>query len=202
MNKSALLIFMKNPVLGKVKTRLAKTIGEAKALEVYHLLLEHTFKITTSVSCDKFIFYSDHVEQNDNWGKNGHHQELQEGNDLGERMQNAFSHVFVQDYDKAIIIGSDCYELTSEMIEKAFNALDTRDAVIGPAKDGGYYLLGMKSMHSQLFESKRWSTDSVLQETVNDIQKMKLKLVMLETLNDIDEVDDLQSPPFDRFIPS
>lgn len=202
MSKIALLIFMKNPVFGKAKTRLAKTIGDAKALEVYSILLEHTFKITTSLSYDKFIFYSDFITQNDIWKKNCYHQQLQEGDDLGKRMHSAFASIFSQHYEKAVIIGSDCYELTSEIIERAFDALDTHDVVIGPAKDGGYYLLGIKSLQSALFQDKRWSTNSVLQDTINDIQKMKLKFALLETLNDIDEVEDLQSPPFNKFIPS
>ncbi len=202
MNKNALIIFMKNPVVGKVKTRLAKSIGDENALKAYQILLEHTLKITQPLACDKYIFYSDKMERNDNWKQNGYRQYLQTGNDLGERMSHAFSTIFKLDYQRAAIIGSDCYELTSIVIENSFSLLTENDIAIGPAKDGGYYLLAMKSFHRELFKNKTWSSDAVLSDTIKDIRAKKLKYVLLEELNDIDDVEDMHAPPFNRFIPS
>lgn len=199
MNKNALIIFVKNPVSGKVKTRLAKSIGDENALKVYQVLLEHTFKITEPLACDKFVFYSDKIEKD--WQHNSYQQHLQSGNDLGERMSNAFSEIFKLGYQRVAIIGSDCYELTSAIIEKSLSELSENDIVIGPAKDGGYYLLAMKSLHPELFKNKTWSSDSVLSDTFKDVHAMKLKYKLFEELNDIDDVNDLHAPPFEQFIP-
>jgi hypothetical protein len=186
-----LMVFAKNPDLGKVKTRLAKTIGEEKALAVYLKLLEHTYAIADKAFADKAIFYSDRVEEFDILDYYKFPKFLQKGKDLGERMDRAFGEAFAQGYGKVVIIGSDCYELTDEIIQHAFDLLDEKNVVLGPAKDGGYYLLGMNRHYSHLFRDKKWSTPDVLLDTIIDIQKLKLKYALLPTLNDVDEEDDL-----------
>lgn len=148
MKREALIIFIKNAVPGKTKTRLAQSIGDDNALAVYRILLEHTHRITSGLTCATFVFYSDAIMPQDCWQQSGCRQCLQQGNDLGERMRNAFQSVFEQQYQKVVIIGSDCYELTSEILQQAFIKLNTTDVVIGPAKDGGYYLLGIKAISS------------------------------------------------------
>jgi rSAM/selenodomain-associated transferase 2 len=109
-------------------------------------------------------------------------------------MANAFSRV-LQDVDIAVIIGSDCLELTAAIIEDAFSALERFDAVIGPARDGGYYLLGMKQFHPELFAGKQWSTSTVFQDTVADLRALGLAYTALPVLSDIDDIDDLRRSP-------
>ena len=144
MKTNALLIFTRNPQLGKVKTRLAKTIGDEKALEVYNDLLHHTMTETQNLKCDKFVFYDENVELNDVWSINFYEKKLQFGADLGAKMQNAFQHIFDLGYKNCVIIGSDLFDLRTSHINEAFNKLEANDVVLGPAEDGGYYLLGMK----------------------------------------------------------
>ena len=113
MNKNQLIIFIKNPVLGKVKTRLAKYIGDRSALQIYLSLLKHTFKITKELEdVVKVVYYSDVVEEDDMWISTSFGKSLQEGNDLGMRMKNAFQTAFNEGAERVVIIGSDCFELT------------------------------------------------------------------------------------------
>ncbi len=188
--KNALIIFIKNPVPGKVKTRLARTIGEEKALAVYQKLVAHTQAICEKVDVDKFVYYSDFLDDINEW--KDCEPLLQSGIHLGERMENAFNQLFEDPaYEKAVIIGSDCYELTAEIIKEAFTRLNHYDVVIGPAFDGGYYLLGMKQLHTALFENKTWSTSTVLQQTISDLNQLQISYFLLPELSDIDEEKDL-----------
>lgn len=190
-NKKALLLFTKNPELGKCKTRLAKTIGDVKALEIYIKLLEHTREIVIPVDVDKFVFYSETIEREDDWDNAVFQKRVQNGDDLGQKMQNAFRELFQLNYDSVCIIGSDCYELNSETINQSFIALESKDVVIGPTYDGGYYLLGMKKLHAALFENKNWSTETVYSDTITDFEQLGLSYSNLLKLTDIDEEKDL-----------
>ena len=116
--KEALIIFAKNPVYGKVKTRLAATIGNEQALFIYHQLINHTINITSQISVDKIVCYSDEIDENDNWDNRIYQKELQHGNDLGERMKNAFKSSFTAGYEQAIIIGTDCIELSESYYQQ------------------------------------------------------------------------------------
>ena len=193
MSSSLLLIFVKNPELGKVKTRLAATIGNRKALRIYLKLLEHTRTITQSLPYDKVVYYSPAIQPDDIWGQGGFQKSLQREGDLGQRMQDAFQTGFTQGYEKICIIGSDCYELTSEIIQTAYQALDAHDVIVGPSLDGGYYLLGMKELHPELFQNKHWSTSSVLKDTITDLTQKRLQWTALPELNDVDEEGDLET---------
>lgn len=185
---------LKNPVAGKVKTRLAADIGDQKALAVYQLLLEHTCNITKHINADKFIFYSDTVERHDQFENSVYKKYTQCSGDLGVRMDYAFSIPFKNEYKDVVMIGADCYELTEDHIEQAFNALsNNNDFVIGPAHDGGYYLLGMKKWNRWVLENKSWSTDQLFKETRSDIINRNGKLHELAVLSDIDTVADIQS---------
>jgi rSAM/selenodomain-associated transferase 1 len=190
--KKALVIFVREPELGKVKTRLAKTMGDARALEIYKEMLRHTRDITCGVSADKFVFYTELPATNSRfvWDPAIFFTALQQGGDLGERMRNAFELLFSKGYQKLCIIGSDCMGLTSNHIEDAFAALDMNDMVIGPSTDGGYYLLGMKELFTELFSNKLWSTDSVLPETIKNIKSAGKTFHLLRALTDIDTEDD------------
>ena len=188
--QKAIIIFVRNPELGKVKTRLAKEIGDAKALQVYTELLQHTHTITSHLDCDRFVFYTDVINENDLWN-DGFEKKLQEGESLGDRMLLAFFELFQQGYSKIVIVGSDCPELTPFIIEDAFDKLDTSDVVIGPSTDGGYYLLGLTKLIPPLFATKQWSTGTVLADTINDIALLRKSYSLLTELSDIDTAQDL-----------
>ncbi len=190
--KNLLLIFVRNPELGKVKTRLASSIGEEAALYVYRQLIHCTQVNTQNIQADKFVYYDSYIPENDTWNDTVYSKHFQQGNDLGERMHNAFNDGFSQGYSSIVIIGSDCAGLSEAMVTKAFDALQTNDFVIGPASDGGYYLLGMRSLYPDLFINKMWSTDTVYQDTLRDIQARKSSLYVLPKLTDIDTEDDLR----------
>ncbi len=199
MSKNLLLIFTRNPELGKVKTRLAKTIGAEKALAIYKFLLAHTKKVTENIACDKAVYYSVKVRENDLWNGEIYQKKQQLGEDLGIRMQHAFLDAFAAGYEKVIIIGSDLIDLSEDIIEKAFLQLTSNDVVIGPAEDGGYYLLGMKSVHPNVFKNKIWGTSTVREETLNDLKDKKVHL--LNELNDADVLDDIKEhPAFQHFL--
>ncbi len=188
---SLLMIFVKNPVPGKVKTRLAKTMGDVKALEIYHQLLAHTHHITLKLSVEKAVFYSDEVLEDDIWEKEKFKKYAQEGSDLGKRMLNAFKSGFSKGYRKVIIIGSDCFDITAKIINEAFDSLPQNNFVIGPTQDGGYYLIGMATLYSSIFKNKKWSSDEVLHDTLVDIRNINGTYKLLKELNDIDTEADL-----------
>ncbi|MFY0650394.1 MAG: TIGR04282 family arsenosugar biosynthesis glycosyltransferase [Cyclobacteriaceae bacterium] len=189
--KNILIIFVKNPEKGKVKTRLAKDIGEDKALEVYKRLLQHTHDITVNLDFDKRVYYSKSVEQNDIWEDAVYDKYVQSGRELGDKMEQAFQSAFKQYASKVCIIGSDCLELSGEIISHAFNQLDYFDYVVGPAKDGGYYLLGMTTHSPQLFQNKTYSTNTVCAEAISEIQQLGGSHYLLPELSDIDHASDL-----------
>ena len=188
--KKAIIIFVRNPQLGKVKTRLAATLGDEKALNIYKELLNHTKEITSQTTADKHVFYFDKIEKKDLWNAPGFFKCLQCNDELGGKMKNAFKELFDKGYEKVAIIGSDCLELTTAIIEEAFVLLKNTDAVIGPAKDGGYYLLAMKKLIRPIFENKQWSTDSVFRETINDLTENNFSFGCLPLLTDVDTEQD------------
>ncbi|GAB5524564.1 MAG: TIGR04282 family arsenosugar biosynthesis glycosyltransferase [Roseivirga sp.] len=191
MNKSLLIIFAKNPELGKVKTRLAATVGNEVALAIYFQLLQKTREVTESLKHDKVVYYSNHLEEGDLWREDIFRKAVQSDGDLGERMKGAFTDAFEQGYERVCIIGSDCMDISTEIIEEAFGKLHNRDAVIGASQDGGYYLLGMSKLMPELFDNKAWSTDEVFVATIEDFIRLGLDHAELPVLNDIDTEKDL-----------
>lgn len=192
LSTTALIIFVRSPVYGKVKTRLARDIGDEKALEVYHLLLKHTYDITIPLNCRKFVYYADEVTDPDLWSNSGYSKKPQSGKDLGERMHHSFNEIFAQGFKKVLIIGSDCYQLTTAILEKAIYLLDQNSAILGPAKDGGYYLLGLRTFIPEVFTGKQWSTDQVAAQTINDFSILNIPFALLQELSDVDELSDLE----------
>lgn len=188
--KNIIIIFTRNPELGKVKTRLAKDLGDQAALEIYKTLLDHTKSVTKKIKADKSVWYSEKIKLNDIWDKNLYTKHKQEGIDLGERMHFAFATAFANGYQNVAIIGSDLYDLKPDHLNQAFEKLDSNEAVIGPAKDGGYYLLGLNSMITSVFKNKKWGSNSVLNDTLADLKNLKIHL--LEELNDIDYAEDIE----------
>lgn len=196
MTDSLLMIFVKNLIPGMVKTRLAEDIGIDKALDVYQELVHRTHKITKKIEVDKAVYYSEYVEIEDVWDNGDYKLTSQKGFTLGEKMTNAFDEAF-DSYNKVIIIGSDCYDLNAKTIETAFAMLEDNDVVVGPAKDGGYYLLGMREYLPQLFQDKEYSTDSVLKELLEETEELELSVYQLPALSDIDTFDDLKETDID-----
>jgi rSAM/selenodomain-associated transferase 1 len=192
LSSTALVIFVRNPILGQVKTRLAKDIGDERALAIYLQLLEHTLKITRSLSFRKFIYYADEVSDYDLWSVPGYTKRMQSGTNLGERMLNSFKELFEQGFTRIVIIGSDCLQLQAENLQEAVTLLESNTAVIGPASDGGYYLLGLTKLYPDLFVNKPWSTDQVLTKTIDDFNNQGISYALLEELSDIDDITDLE----------
>lgn len=194
MSESRLLIvFAKNPEEGHVKTRLAESVGDKKALEVYRDLLDHTLEVAGGCDCNRELWFSRYIPEKSEWEAAGFQLQLQQGENLGVRMKKAFQQAFKNEYQKAVIIGSDCAELTSDILEHAFRELDKCDLAVGPSEDGGYYLLGMKRFHGELFKDISWSTDKVLQQTMERAEDLDLNFSLLPELNDVDNEADWQS---------
>lgn len=193
MSRAALIIFQKNSILGKVKTRLAASIGDERALEIYNWLTRYTHQISREIQVDKFIFYSDFIPEDMEKLPKGFKLEVQTGADLGERMKNAFNHLFSKGYSNVVIIGTDCPDLKSSDLNTAFLTLSQADLVLGPAKDGGYYLLGMSRFYPELFDEMPWSTQKVLELTLNKADSLSLDYEFLNILSDIDNINDWEA---------
>jgi len=184
----ALIVFVKNPEKGKVKTRLAADVGEEKALKIYNDLLEFSKSLIYS-GLKFYVFHSPVLLQELFWV--GAENKLQAEGDLGVKMSTAIKEVLNGGNDKVCVIGSDCFEITQEHIKEAFRVLDKNDLVFGPAKDGGYYLVGMNKLQSAIFEEMPWSQSNLMQTTLKKAKNLNLNYELLEELSDVDYVTDL-----------
>jgi rSAM/selenodomain-associated transferase 1 len=196
--KTAIIIFAKLPVEGKVKTRLAKDVGDKFAVSFYKVCAEHTFSelmMLKESGADLFLFCSEEneIEQVKDWVGDNYNCYSQQGNDLGKRMLNAFELVFKKGYNKVIIVGTDAPDISADLVQKAFSSLDKNSCVIGPASDGGYYLLGFNSEISDVFSGIEWSTSSVFDKTLEMLKHIQKSYYVLDELTDIDTKSDLQS---------
>lgn len=200
---NAIIIFVKNPELGKVKTRLAATVGPEKALAIYKHLMQHTREVTSQSDADKYLFYSNKIEETDEWSNEIFHKLVQDdSNDLGKKMYAAFMYLYQKGYKKVLIVGSDCLELSPEIISMAWAHLEKNSAVIGPAEDGGYYAIGFRFIGENasdiqtlenVFLGKQWSHHAVFDEACDALQKAQKSFFLLPTLNDVDEEEDVKS---------
>ncbi|HIP32963.1 MAG TPA: glycosyltransferase [Crocinitomicaceae bacterium] len=185
-----LIVFAKNIKLGKVKTRLAKTIGDDEAFNVYKHLVALTEESTSKMTgCDVHIYFSDVIIET-KW--KGKQKFVQHGNDLGERMFNAFKGGFEAGYQNIIGVGTDIPDLNEKIMQNGLDALQKKDTVFGPAEDGGYYLIGMNQLLPFIFENKPWSTKGLLDLTISEIEINGYNCEKLEELNDIDNIEDLK----------
>lgn len=186
----ALIIFLKHPQLGKCKTRLAKTVGEENALKIYQILLNHTHQITKDLYVKKYLFFNNNSQEPLQWD-NSYVLAYQNQKDLGGKMHAAFIQVFNKQHYPVVIIGTDCIAITTQIINDAYRQLNHYDVVIGPAKDGGYYLLGLNKPAPQLFENIEWSTHTVLYDTIKKAEFLGLTYCFMPLLTDIDVEEDL-----------
>lgn len=191
MSKSQIIIFAKNPEIGKVKTRLAAGIGDKGALEVYKFLLAHTFRVAAATKLDVHVFFSDFIDESLTGFHSSFQSHLQKGKGLGERLYHAFEKVN-KSGNNCIVIGSDCFQLTTKHLLTCVDSLEVGDMVIGPSHDGGYYLLGLNEFYPTLFQDIHWSTVKVFQQTLDKSQELGLRVVQLETLHDVDDLESLQ----------
>lgn len=195
-----LLIFAREPVLGRVKTRLAADIGPEAALATYRELLALTAAAVAAAQVPATVWLAEAPTESTpgvhasaarpEWP--GLPWQVQPAADsLGARMAHAFAEAFAAGAGRVVIIGTDCPGLTADLLQQAFVQLATHDLVVGPADDGGYYLLGMKKLHASLFINKQWSTAAVLPATLADAEHLGLRVAQLPTLADIDSGSDL-----------
>lgn len=193
-----LLIFIRNPQLGKVKTRLACTLGDSEALRIYLLLLDKTRAAALDCPAERWLFYSDFVAENDAWLPAHFQKKIQDSGDLGARMAAAFRQAFEAGAQKVVIIGSDCPDLSGKILQQAFELLESSDFVLGPVPDGGYYLLGMKTLEPAVFQDIEWSTETVRAKTIQKITALGKSFTLLPMLSDVDTEEDWRRTFTDR----
>ena len=190
-----MILFVKAPVLGAVKTRLAAHIGAEEALLLYRAFVADVLERVSAMDLRLRIFYYPPREWGlmREWLGEGLRFCAQRGEDLGERMHEAFCRAAQEGFERIVLAGSDIPELDERIISGAFSALEKTPAVIGPAADGGYYLAGFRadSVCRQVFAGIDWGTDRVLDQTLEHFAEQGLSVEMLPCLSDIDTVADL-----------
>ena len=190
-----LLIFSRVPVLGRVKSRLAAGVGQPAALAVYHELLAITRTAAVAAQVPTTVWLADAVgpepsaAEAQEWAAMT--TRCQAAGDLGERMTAAFAVAFAAGASRVAIIGTDCPGLRADHLRQAFALLAEHDVVLGPATDGGYYLLGLRQPQPELFQNKEWSTATVLTDTVADAHRLSRRVALLPELRDVDTAADL-----------
>ena len=196
MDDRCLLFFIRYPEKGRVKTRLAASIGDERALKLYRNFL---LSILSTLNKGTFLFYlcfypADALESLRKWLGRDYLYIPQQGEDLGERMKNGFMEAFDSGFKRVVLIGSDIPDLPLEFIEEAFASIREKDCVIGPSLDGGYYLIGFKDtkFSPQVFKGILWSTERVFEETMKILEREGLTVHTLRPLRDIDKIDDLR----------
>ena len=189
---ASLAIFAKPPRPGNVKTRLIPDLGATNACRIYRHCLRHTLQVVR----DSGLQYRLHLSET---GEDSVYSEveylLQQGDDLGARMQHALQYQ-LETYDcGAMVIGSDCIELTPETLQNAGESLHQYDLVFVPSIDGGFALIGCNEIHPELFSGVVWSTDQVLKQTLKNATSLQLSCYLLESVRDIDTLHDLNHFP-------
>lgn len=195
MNK--IIIFVKAPIAGKVKTRLCPPLSAEQAASLYAAFAKDTLDLARKVpgAQVEIAYQAGGVFQNVNWLASGPSVPFfaQQGQDLGARLNHAFNHAFLLGAQKVVVLGSDTPYLNPRDVQRAFFLLDHKEVVLGPATDGGYYLIGLNRPCAFLFDGIPWSSSTVFQETVDRIQKYELPMGLLPTYTDVDTFSDLEN---------
>ena len=198
---SIILLFIRVPAKGSIKSRLAAAIGEDAALELYkNFILDIIDTIEKSGYQFRISFHPpDAGAVLAGWLGPRHHYMPQGGNDLGENMERAFGQVFTEGFTSAVLLGSDIPDLTPAVLCEAIESLRTSDVVMGPAADGGYYLVGCNrdTFLANMFHGIAWGTNTVFQETMSILRRASLRVHLVPEWQDVDTRDDLKSL-FDR----
>ena len=193
MSDCRLIIFLKAPRAGEVKTRLASELGPTGALHAYERLVATLLDGLAPLERVELRFAPDDAAvEIARWLRKGWSAQAQGTGDLGERLCRAFREAFESGARRVAIIGSDCPDVMPADIEAAWAALATHDVVFGPAVDGGYWLVGLRALHESIFREIRWSTSSVLAETLAICQRNGLTVHRLRELHDVDTAEDWQ----------
>ncbi len=189
-----LLIFLKYPTPGKVKTRLAQALGARAACEAYRMCVEttldrlHTFHRETRLWIDP----PSAIAQTRRWLGRRWAYRPQQGRDLGHRLRHAVAGAFAEGAQRVVVIGTDSPWLDRGTIHQAFTALRGHDLVLGPSRDGGYYLIGVATLAPAIFSGIGWSTPRVLSQTLSKAKRLGLSVHRLPVGYDVDHVDDWQ----------
>jgi rSAM/selenodomain-associated transferase 1 len=197
--KKALIVFAKQPLPGRVKTRLTPFLTPVEAADIYRCMLLDTLnKVQKLERIDRFLFYEagDDAAAYFQTAATGMEAFPQRGSDLGERMSDAFQQTLACGYDVAAIIGTDSPDIPVAYLEEAFRRLEDEkvDAIFGPSEDGGYYLIAMRKLHIELFQNVPWSSREVRRKSLENAEQASLKVSLLPTWHDLDTVDDLHRP--------
>lgn len=197
--KKAIILFIKFPREGEVKTRLAKDIGQKRATHFYQKCVEkiiheiRELKRTHPIELFVYVSNSKDLSLCRNWLGEDFSYFSQRGEGLGQRLINASNDVFKIGYESLLIAGSDIPELSVKIFKKAFENLKNADFTIGPSPDGGYYLIGMKKPEPDVFNNISWSTDKVFGQTIDKIQSLQKVYTTLPSLRDIDTFEDFKA---------
>ncbi len=200
MDRTVLIVMLKSPEVGKVKTRLAASVGATAALRIYEELLRITLQHVTATNLDVWVALAGD-ELPAGWDGLATGIIQQRGNDLGERMTHAVQEVLQQGYDSWLILGGDCPNNNGENIMRAADLLRSHVGVIGGTEDGGYYMLGMRGFEVALFDGIAWGTDKVYAQTQEQIAAKGWHFVNLPVLRDVDTIDDLYANHLGYLLP-
>ncbi len=206
---STVIVFIKAPVRGQVKSRLAASLGDERTLELYKLFVADIIETAKAAGFPLTIcvYPPDAVTAVTSWLGTDSRVHPQQGEDLGERMENAFARTFAAGIERAVLVGSDILDISPQLLREALASLDANDFVIGPAVDGGYYLVGFRrrTFLPRLFHNIPWGTGTVFDETMAVVREAGLTVHLLRPWHDIDTIDDLKSlverstgTPFDK----
>jgi rSAM/selenodomain-associated transferase 1 len=186
-------IFAKPPEAGKVKTRLIPDLGADKATEVYRYCLTYTLELANKSAFDYQLWLSG---KSDHAFFSGEACQIQQGDDLGARMYHALNQALLENPDDSVLlIGSDCLDLTESYLAQAVESLNTHDLVLLPTFDGGFALIGCRTINPLLFDNVIWSSEQVLRQTLDNADKLNYRVHLLETVRDIDTLSDLHHYP-------
>ncbi|MGI9078458.1 MAG: TIGR04282 family arsenosugar biosynthesis glycosyltransferase [Gemmatimonadaceae bacterium] len=191
--RRAVVIFARAPDLGKVKTRLAAELGEQEALDIYTGLAENTARVVAALpQCDRIVAYTpkDACVRMRAWLGAGFSYEAQCDGDLGTRMAHAFRRRFEDNAERVLLIGTDAPGIDCRILEEGLAALSNNDVVIGPALDGGYYVIGLRAPHAVVFENVSWSATDTLLRSIAAARRAGLSVHLLPELSDIDTAQD------------
>lgn len=192
-----ILVFAKAPVEGQVKTRMIPDIGESNSTGLYQLMVEHTTGLVANTQLCTVELYCtpdfNHPFFKSLSEKYSITLRNQQGNDLGERMFNAARHS-LKTFNSVVIVGTDCLQITEALLGQVLAALTKKacDAIITPAEDGGYVLLGLSQIHEDLFMGIDWGTDKVMAQTRDVLTKLEWKWQETSSLRDVDTYEDLK----------
>ena len=197
LSNSCILLFVKAPQPGEVKTRLAQAIGQAHATRLYESFGLDLLACLGHLSSEVIIFFTPGAAeaQIKTWLGRDRHYQPQVGLDLGERLHNAFEHTFQRGFERVLAIGSDSPDLSAAILQTALEGLQNHEAVIGPSEDGGYYALGFsrQGFLPAVFQGIAWSTDKVFAQTLSCFQAHQKNLLRLPAWYDVDTLEDLNN---------